>query len=88
MYVVYGITDCPSCLRAEALLMEKEQEYVVVTMDFSPSFRKVVKEKFNWNTFPIVVFHQDDSLEDPKVVGGFEQLNQRLLWDPMVGQSN
>jgi glutaredoxin len=55
IYIVYGITDCPACLRACALLMEQEIQYVFVETDFASSYRKLLKNKFDWATFPIIV---------------------------------
>jgi glutaredoxin len=85
MFMIYGITDCPSCLYAQALLMEKDKEYAFVSMDFSPSYREKVKKDFDWETFPIVVLHHGEG--DFTVIGGFYELRKSLLWDPMVGQS-
>ena len=87
MFMIYGITDCPSCLYAQALLMEKGREYVFVAMDFSPSYRQKVKEDFGWNTFPIITLQHGEGLNDFSVVGGYTELKKNLLWDPMVGQS-
>jgi len=68
---VYGITDCPACLRACALLMEKDREYVFVEADFSKTYRNIIKQKFDWTTFPIVVMLCDDKEE---LVGGYDEL--------------
>lgn len=87
MYMIYGITDCPSCLYAQALLMDKDKEYTFVSMDFSPSYRKKVKRNFGWETFPIIVLHNLNDFTDSHVIGGFYELNKSLLWDPMVSQS-
>ena len=54
-YVVYGISDCPACLRACADLMEADNEYVFVEMDFSKTYRKYIKDKYEWPTFPIII---------------------------------
>jgi len=70
-YMVYGITDCPACLRACALLMEKEKEYVFVETDFSSTYRKQLKEQFKWNTFPIIVIIKEGGEE---VIGGYTDL--------------
>ena len=35
IFIVYGITDCPACLRTQADLMERDKEYVFVETDFS-----------------------------------------------------
>ena len=70
-YIVYGITDCPACLRACADLMENDCEYVFVEMDFSPTFRQSIKEKWSWKTFPIIVRR---SLKGDNLIGGYAEL--------------
>ena len=30
IYLIYGISDCPACLRAQAVLMELDLEYVFI----------------------------------------------------------
>ena len=74
-YMVYGITDCPSCLRAAALLMEKDEEYVTVEADFSKTYRRQIRDELNWATFPIVVL-----MGGPKniVIGGFDELEKHI----------
>lgn len=73
VYKVYGISDCPACLRACALLMEEypEKEYIFINCDFSKTFRNEVREKYNHPTFPLVVKIEDNS---ETLVGGFEDL--------------
>ena len=87
MYMIYGITDCPSCLYAQAMLMDRDKEYTFVSMDFSPSYREKIKRDFGWKTFPIIALHHGESLNDFTVIGGFTELRKSLLWDPMVSQS-
>ena len=75
IYTIYGITDCPACLRACADLMEKGKEYVFVEMDFSPSFRQKIKDDWNWKTFPIIIKH---CLESNNLIGGYTELSNLL----------
>ena len=70
-YKVYGISDCPSCLRACADLMDKDLEYVFVNCDFSKTYRSQIKEQFNWSTFPIIIRH---CAEETIVIGGHDDL--------------
>jgi glutaredoxin-related protein len=71
VFIVNGITDCPACLRACALLMEKGKEYVFVEMDFSKSYRTRLKTKYKWKTFPLIVCRHDDEEE---FIGGYDDL--------------
>ena len=70
-YIVHGITDCPACLRACALLMERDREYVFVEADFSKTYREMIKQKFDWTTFPVIVMICNSKEE---LVGGYDDL--------------
>ena len=71
IYFVYGITDCPACLRACASLMEAELAFVFVNTDFSAVYREQLKKKYNHPTFPIIVRKTEcDSL----IIGGHDEL--------------
>ena len=71
VYLIYGITDCPACLRAQADLMEKDIEYVFIEADFSKTYRAAIKEEFGWPTFPIVVMAEDSG---ETLIGGYSEL--------------
>ena len=71
IYFVYGITDCPACLRACATLMEADLEYVFVEADFAKTYRKQLQIKYKWPTFPIIV--REDAGES-LVIGGYDEL--------------
>ena len=75
VYLIYGISDCPACLRACADLMSSDYEYVFVNCDFSKSFRAHLKDRFNWPTFPIVI--RQSPLENI-VIGGYDQLKDHM----------
>jgi len=75
-YTVYGITDCPSCLHAQALLMGYNVEYVFVNTDFSKTYRDQIKKQFFWPTFPIVVLNSEHKTE---VIGGYEELQSHMV---------
>ena len=74
-YIIYGITDCPSCLRAQADLMEKDLEYAFVECDFSKQYRNWLKKKYNWSTFPMIILVKD---QKEVFIGGREQLTESL----------
>ena len=78
MFVIYGVTDCPHCLRAQALCMEKDVDYTWVMMDWSKEYRELVKGTFNWTTYPIIT-KLDYKSGDEELVGGFDELQARLL---------
>ena len=75
IYFVYGITDCPACLRACADLMEAGLEYVFVETDFAKSYRAQLKKKYKRSTFPIII--QRSELET-LIIGGHDELTRHL----------
>jgi len=75
IYLIYGITDCPACLRACADLMELGAEYVFLEMDYSKTYRNMIKAELCWDTFPIVVCVDADG---EHLVGGYDQLSQMI----------
>jgi len=76
IYLIHGISDCPSCLRAEADLMDADKEYVVIVADFSKSYRELIRRELNWPTFPIIVLREDNN---NTVIGGLEALREHLV---------
>ncbi len=79
VYIIYGITDCPACLRACADLMERNLEYAFVETDFSKTYRDSLKREFEWPTFPMIVKVAGDEEE---FIGGYEELGSLISCDP------
>ena len=79
IYFVYGITDCPACLRACALLMELDLEYVFVETDFAKSYRQQLQKKYRHSTFPIIV---RESGAQRLMIGGYDDLLQHVESKP------
>lgn len=73
--MVYGISDCPACLRACADLMEHDLEYVFVNCDFAKNFRNSIRDELKWPTFPIIILKDNN---ENVVIGGHEQLKGYL----------
>ena len=73
LYIIYGITDCPACLRACATAMElyPSYEYIFVVTDFSKDYRERIKEKYSVKTFPIIIFEENGC---ETLVGGYDEL--------------
>ena len=72
-FLIYGISDCPSCLRACADLMDiyPSCEYVFINADFAAAYRDSLKQKYDVSTFPIIVCND-------KLIGGYEELSSFL----------
>ena len=71
VYLIYGISDCPACLHAQAFLMARDLEYVFIQADFSSAYRRAIKEELGWSTFPIIVVANDDG---ETLIGGYDDL--------------
>lgn len=80
MYMIYGVTDCPHCLRAQALCMEKDVHYAWVMMDWSKDYREWVKKTYKWPTYPIIA-KLDFESGDEVLIGGFDELSVVLSAD-------
>ena len=74
-YFVYGITDCPACLRACADLMEADLEYVFVETDFAPAYRTQLKKQYRRSTFPIIIKRSEI---ETLIIGGHDELTRHL----------
>jgi len=78
-YFIYGITDCPACLRACADLMEGDLEYVFVETDFAKSYRTYLKKQYRHSTFPIIVRRSESvGATETLIIGGYEELTRHL----------
>ena len=79
IYFVYGITDCPACLRACAALMEAGLEYVFVETDFAKSYRTQLKKQHRRSTFPIIIRRSGDGVAaETLIIGGYDELTRHL----------
>ena len=74
-YEIHGISDCPSCLMAQATLMEHDKQYVFINADFSIEYRNSIREQLFWKTFPIVVMVSEHKRE---LIGGYDQLIEHM----------
>lgn len=75
IYTVYGISDCPACLRACADLMDGDYEYIFINCDFSRTYRDSIRDELNWPTFPIIIATKS---QETLFIGGSEQLKQHM----------
>ncbi|MDZ7685213.1 MAG: glutaredoxin 3 [Gammaproteobacteria bacterium] len=50
--VMYGTRFCPFCMRARALLQQKEVRYRDIAVDGKPDLRREMAEKSGRNTVP------------------------------------
>ena len=76
-YEVYAWTECPFCQHARELLIEKNKQFMFCCLDQSDALLKYLKDKYNWNTVPMILECRTDSSEK-KFVGGFTDLAKYL----------
>ena len=82
MYMIYGVTDCPHCLRAQALCMEKAVDYAWVMMDWSKEYREYIKNDWEWKTYPVITkISFADNTSSEELIGGFDELSEFLSAD-------
>ena len=65
--MIYGVSDCPWCLRAQALCMDKGANYAWVMMDWSKQYREYIKSSWKWKTYPIITkmnFDEDEKIKE------------------------
>ena len=80
MYMIYGVSDCPHCLRAQALCMESDVDYAWVMMDWSKEYREYIKGSWKWKTYPVITrMELDEDGAEEFIVGGFDELQLELL---------
>ena len=58
--------------------MDNDKEYTFINTDFSPAYRRHVKETFNWKTMPVIV---EWSNTDQQLIGGYDELLRILEKD-------
>jgi len=77
MYMIYGVSDCPWCLKAQAFCMENGLEYSWVMMDYAKEYREWIQDKWKWQTIPVIlkVEYNIDG-PDETLIGGYEELTR------------
>ena len=72
MFMIYGVSDCPYCLKAQAECMSEDEDYAWVMMDWSSNYRDYIKEKFDWTTYPIITKLDYETGKEELIGGHFE----------------
>jgi glutaredoxin 3 len=67
-------SECPFCIRAKNLLIEKGEQFEYCSVDHSPELLDYYKTIYNHNTVPIVILKEGDM--DDKLIGGYTELKQ------------
>jgi len=69
-------SECPFCIRAKNLLIERNEQFEYCSVDHSRDLLEHYKTIYNHNTVPIVVL-KGESVDD-KLIGGYTELKQFL----------
>ena len=69
-------SECPFCIRAKNLLIEKGEQFEYCSVDHSPELLDYYKTIYNHNTVPIIILKEGDM--DDKLIGGYTELKQFL----------
>lgn len=70
-------TDCPFCIKAKDLLIEKNKQFEYCSIDHSSELLAYYKTIYNHNTVPIVIIKEEGV--DDKLIGGYTELKQLLV---------
>lgn len=73
-YEAYVLLDCPYCKKAIQLLQEKKKVFSVTVLDYDRERLALLKEKFSWQTVPLIVMKNDK--DEELLLGGFSDLEQ------------
>jgi glutaredoxin 3 len=65
-------SECPFCLKAKNLLIEKNMQFEYCSVDHSPELLSHYKTIYNHNTVPIVIVKEEGV--DDKLIGGYTEL--------------
>ena len=64
--------ECPFCIRAKNLLIEKNKQFEYCSVDHSNELLAHYKTIYNHGTVPIIVLMEDGV--DDKLIGGYTEL--------------
>lgn len=67
-------SECPFCLRAKNLLIEKNEQFEYCSVDHSLELLDYYKTIYNHNTVPIIILKEGGM--DDKLIGGYTELKQ------------
>jgi glutaredoxin len=76
-FQVYAWTECPFCVHAKDLLIEKGEQFMFCCLDQSDALLRYIKSKYNWETVPMIVERHTES-NNEKFIGGFTDLAKYL----------
>jgi len=76
-YVLFIKEECPFCIKAKELLIEKNENFKLVTFNHGQEeVLKEIKEAYDWPTVPMIFHVTGDATI--KFVGGYTDLEKHL----------
>ena len=75
-YLLYVTGHCPWCVKAINLLNESGLEYAVTLLDQALEYRRHLKQRYSWDTVPIVV--EVNINNEETLIGGYTDLEARF----------
>tara|TARA_Y100001973_G_scaffold97790_1_gene154412 strand:+ start:175 stop:423 length:249 start_codon:yes stop_codon:yes gene_type:complete len=76
-YQIYAWTECPFCIHAKELLIERGEQFMFCCLDQSDALLRFIKTKYKWETVPMIVEKHTEN-NDEKFIGGFTDLQKYL----------
>ncbi len=76
-FEIYAWTECPFCIHAKELLIEKGEQFMFCCLDQSDSLLSFLKDKYKWETVPMIIERHTEKNEF-KFIGGFTDLAKYL----------
>jgi glutaredoxin 3 len=73
-YKIICWTECPFCIKAKNLLIEKNEQFEYCSIDHSPELLNYYKTIYSHSTVPIIIVKEDQM--DDKLIGGYTELKQ------------
>lgn len=71
--------ECPFCVRAKALLLDKGFEIEYVVLDHANNLLKEIKEQYGMRTVPIIIKKEG---ENEELIGGYTDLVEYFRTNP------
>jgi len=71
MIIAWG--ECPYCVKAKALVLERGFECEYIVLDHAPTLLKNYKKSYDLQTVPIIIFHDAENQYE-KIIGGYTDL--------------
>lgn len=76
-FQIYAWTECPFCIHAKELLIERNEQFMFCCLDQSEALLRFFKDKYNWDTVPMIMQKNTENNEEV-FIGGFTDLARYL----------